>query len=88
MASEHRSWWPEWRCSRSARPASVPANWSASDYAWPQIALYPVPQLYGGWLLWPVEMAFPVLHAFRTVTSGAPDEFDPVGPVPAVPPDY
>src|SRR5664279_3380649 len=51
MASEHRSWWPEWRCSRSARPASVPANWSASDYAWPQITLYPVPQLYGGRLL-------------------------------------
>ena len=39
-----------------------------------QIALYPEPQLYGGRLLWPVEMAFPELHAFRTVTSGAPDE--------------
>jgi FAD binding domain len=39
-----------------------------------EIALFPAAQLYGGRMLWPVEMAFPVLHAFRDITENAPDE--------------
>lgn len=39
-----------------------------------EIELYPVPHLYGGRLMWPIEMAFPVLSAFAEITSSAPDE--------------
>lgn len=39
-----------------------------------EFALYPAPQLYGGRILWPIEMAWPVLRAFRAITETAPDE--------------
>jgi FAD/FMN-containing dehydrogenase len=39
-----------------------------------EVALYPAPQVYGGRLLWPLEMAWPVLRAFRDIAATAPDE--------------
>jgi FAD/FMN-containing dehydrogenase len=39
-----------------------------------EVQLYPAPQVYGGRIMWPIEMARPVLRAFRTITQNAPDE--------------
>jgi hypothetical protein len=39
-----------------------------------EIELHPVTHLYGGRLMWPIEMAFPVLSAFSAITNEAPDE--------------
>lgn len=39
-----------------------------------ELELHPVPHLYGGRLMWPIEMAFPVLAAFSAITGDAPDE--------------
>jgi FAD/FMN-containing dehydrogenase len=39
-----------------------------------EVELYPAPQLYGGRIMWPLEMARPVLRAFRAITEAAPDE--------------
>lgn len=39
-----------------------------------EVRLYPAEQLYGGRIMWPLEMARPVLRAFRTVSENAPDE--------------
>lgn len=39
-----------------------------------EFALHPAPHVYGGRLLWPVEMARPVLTAFARITATAPDE--------------
>jgi FAD/FMN-containing dehydrogenase len=39
-----------------------------------EIGLHPVPHLYGGRLLWPIEMARPVLTSFRQIAAAAPDE--------------
>jgi hypothetical protein len=39
-----------------------------------ELELHPVPHLYGGRLMWPIEMAYPVLSAFAAVTGTAPDE--------------
>ena len=39
-----------------------------------EVELHPVPHLYGGRLMWPIEMARPVLTAFAAVTATAPDE--------------
>ena len=39
-----------------------------------EIALHDAGPLVGGRLMWPMEMARPVLHAFRRITAGAPDE--------------
>ena len=36
--------------------------------------LYPAPHVYGGRLMWPIEMAYPVLKAFQQITATAPDE--------------
>ncbi len=52
-----------------------------------EIDLFPAPHVYGGRLLWPIEMAYPVLKAFQQITATAPDELTPVGapaPLPAV----
>jgi len=38
-----------------------------------EIALHPAPHVYGGRLLWPIEMARPVLTAFRQITASAPE---------------
>jgi hypothetical protein len=39
-----------------------------------EITLFPAPQLYGGRMMWPIEMAWPVLRAFRDIAESAPDE--------------
>lgn len=39
-----------------------------------EFRLHPAPHVYGGRLLWPIEMARPVLRAFAEVTASAPDE--------------
>ena len=39
-----------------------------------EMRLFPAPQVYGGRLMWPLEMARPVLQAFREVTAKAPEE--------------
>jgi hypothetical protein len=39
-----------------------------------EIALHPAPHVYGGRLMWPVEMARPVLNAFAKVTQRAPEK--------------
>jgi hypothetical protein len=39
-----------------------------------EIALHPAPHVYGGRLMWPVEMARPVLNVFAKVTRTAPEE--------------
>ena len=39
-----------------------------------EIALHPATHVYGGRLLWPIEMARPVLTAFQRVAATAPDE--------------
>jgi FAD/FMN-containing dehydrogenase len=39
-----------------------------------EIALQEAPQVYGGRLLWPIEMARPVLQAYRALTQQAPEE--------------
>ncbi len=39
-----------------------------------EIQLFDAPKLYGGRLLWPMEMAYPVLRTFRQICQTAPDE--------------
>jgi hypothetical protein len=39
-----------------------------------EIDLYPAPHVYGGRLMWPIEMAYPVLKAFQQITATAPEE--------------
>jgi hypothetical protein len=39
-----------------------------------EVALYDAPHVYGGRLLWPMQMARPVLRAFRDISKTAPDE--------------
>ncbi|TCO42234.1 FAD/FMN-containing dehydrogenase [Kribbella antiqua] len=38
-----------------------------------ELRLHPAPHVFGGRLLWPIEMARPVLKAFRAVSATAPD---------------
>ncbi|HEY8300641.1 MAG TPA: FAD-binding oxidoreductase [Jatrophihabitans sp.] len=39
-----------------------------------EVQLYPAEQLYGGRIMWPLEMARPVLRAFHAISANAPDE--------------
>jgi hypothetical protein len=39
-----------------------------------EVRLFPAPHVYGGRMMWPIEMAWPVLRAFRDITATAPDE--------------
>lgn len=39
-----------------------------------EIALHPAPHVYGGRLMWPIEMARPVLSTFAKVTRDVPDQ--------------
>src|ERR1700710_1794132 len=39
-----------------------------------EIQLHAVPQLFGGRILWPIDMAQPVLNAYEDVTRHAPAE--------------
>jgi FAD/FMN-containing dehydrogenase len=51
-----------------------------------EIALYPVSELYAGWLVWPVARAEQVLAAWADWTRGAPEEVTSVGRLLQVPP--
>jgi FAD/FMN-containing dehydrogenase len=44
-----------------------------------ELALYPVPELYAGCLLWPIERAAEVLRAWRDWTDTAPVECHSIG---------
>jgi FAD/FMN-containing dehydrogenase len=56
-----------------------------------EFALYPVAEIYAGALLWPLEQAGDVLHAWRGLAAAAPDELTSLGrlmqfpPIPDVP---
>jgi FAD/FMN-containing dehydrogenase len=39
-----------------------------------EVQLYPAAELYGGRIMWPLEMARPVLRAWHAITQNAPDE--------------
>ena len=51
-----------------------------------EIALYPVSELYAGWLIWPAERAEEVLGAWAEWTREAPDEVTSVGRLLQIPP--
>ena len=51
-----------------------------------EIALYPVSELYAGWLVWPAERAEEVLGAWAEWTREAPEEVTSVGRVLPIPP--
>jgi FAD/FMN-containing dehydrogenase len=51
-----------------------------------QIALYPVSEVYAGWLIWPVDRAAEVLGAWAEWTQDAPDEVTSVGRLLQIPP--
>ena len=39
-----------------------------------EVQLFPASELYGGRIMWPLEMARPVLRAWHAITQNAPDE--------------
>jgi hypothetical protein len=39
-----------------------------------EFEVYPAPHVYGGRLMWPIELAYPVFKAFQRITADAPDE--------------
>jgi FAD/FMN-containing dehydrogenase len=51
-----------------------------------EIALYPVSELYAGWLIWPAERAEEVLGAWAEWTRDAPEEVTSVGRLLQIPP--
>jgi len=51
-----------------------------------EIALYPVSELYAGWLIWPAERAQEVLGAWAEWTREAPEEVTSVGRLLQIPP--
>jgi hypothetical protein len=56
-----------------------------------EIRLYPITDVYAGWLIWPQERAGEVLHAWREWVEDVPDEITSVGrllnlpPIPDIP---
>jgi FAD/FMN-containing dehydrogenase len=50
------------------------------------IRLYPVTEVYAGWLIWPIERAPEVLAAWREWTDSIPDEVTSVGRILNIPP--
>ena len=56
-----------------------------------EFALFPVAEVYAGVMLWPIERASEILHAWREWTSDMPDEMTTVGrllqlpPIPEIP---
>ncbi|HET7172307.1 MAG TPA: FAD-binding oxidoreductase [Gaiellales bacterium] len=56
-----------------------------------ELALFPVAEAYAGMMLWPIERAGEVLHAWREWTATMPDDMTTVGrllqlpPIPAIP---
>jgi FAD/FMN-containing dehydrogenase len=51
-----------------------------------EIALYPVAEVYAGWLVWPIDQADEVLSAWAEWTRDAPDEVTSVGRLLQIPP--
>jgi FAD/FMN-containing dehydrogenase len=51
-----------------------------------ELALYPVPEVFGGQMVWPVEHAGELLAAFRRLTDAAPDELSATIALAQVPP--
>ena len=51
-----------------------------------EFRLYPVAEVYAGWLIFPVERAAEVLHAWREWVETVPDEVTSVGRVLNLPP--
>jgi FAD/FMN-containing dehydrogenase len=51
-----------------------------------EFRLYPVPELYAGWLAWPWERAREVLQAWREWLPSLPDEVTSIGRLLQVPP--
>jgi FAD/FMN-containing dehydrogenase len=51
-----------------------------------EFRLYPVPELYAGWLAWPWERAREVLRAWREWLPSLPDEVTSIGRLLQVPP--
>jgi FAD/FMN-containing dehydrogenase len=51
-----------------------------------EIALYPVTEVYAGWLVWPIDRAEEVLTAWADWTVDAPDEVTSVGRLLQIPP--
>jgi FAD/FMN-containing dehydrogenase len=50
------------------------------------IRLYPIAEVYAGWLIWPMERATEVLAAWREWTETVPDEITSVGRLLNIPP--
>ena len=50
------------------------------------IRLYPISEVYAGWLIWPIERAPEVLSAWREWTDSVPDEITSVGRMLNIPP--
>jgi UDP-N-acetylenolpyruvoylglucosamine reductase len=48
--------------------------------------LYPVTEVYAGWLIWPIERATEVLTAWQDWTETVPDEITSVGRILNIPP--
>ncbi len=51
-----------------------------------EFALFPVAQVYAGVMLWPIERAGEILHAWREWTADMPDEMTTVGRLLQLPP--
>jgi len=51
-----------------------------------EIALYPVSEVYAGWLMWPIDRAEDVLAAWADWTRNAPDEVTSIGRLLQIPP--
>jgi FAD/FMN-containing dehydrogenase len=51
-----------------------------------EIALYPVSEVYAGWLVWPIDRADEVLSAWAAWTRDVPDEVTSVGRLLQIPP--
>jgi hypothetical protein len=51
-----------------------------------EFALFPVAEVYAGVMLWPIERASEILHAWREWTSDMPDEMTTVGRLLQLPP--
>jgi len=51
-----------------------------------EFALFPVQEVYAGVMLWPIERASEILHAWREWTSDMPDEMTTVGRLLQLPP--
>ena len=51
-----------------------------------EFALYPIAEVYAGWLMWPLERAGEVLKAWREWVDTVPEEVTSVGRILQLPP--